>query len=73
VILHALILLFLPVLWLVAAAVAVAACRAASRADAQNEARLALSAGRQGSRGGDSPAGRSDAQGSYGLAVSQGV
>ena len=61
-----LILLSLPAVWLVSAVLAVAACRAAARADR----RLAASAARRGSLGEDSPAGRSEP---YGFAVSQGV
>ncbi len=64
-----LILLSLPAVWLVSAVLAVAACRAAARGDL----RLAASAARRGSRCEDSPAGRSEPNGSYGLAVSQGV
>ncbi len=62
-----LILLTLPLLWLVAAVLAVAACRAASRADARERS----GASRRGSRDG-SPAARSESQ-AYGFAVSQGV
>jgi hypothetical protein len=61
----ALIPLILPSVWLVATVLAVATCRAASRADAEN------GASRQGSRRGESPAVGSGA--SYGFAVSQGV
>ena len=63
----ALILLFLPVVWLVAAVLAVAACRAASSADE----RIAAGASRQGSRRSGTPAGRSESP--YGFVVSQGV
>jgi hypothetical protein len=60
-----LILLTLPLVWLVAAVLAVAACRAASRADAPR-------ADRRGNRRTGSAAARSESL-AYGLAVSQGV
>jgi hypothetical protein len=63
-----LILLTLPLVWLVAAVLAVAACRAASRADARERSR----ARRRGNRQHGSPATRSDFE-AYGFAVSQGV
>jgi hypothetical protein len=63
-----LILLTLPLVWLGAAVLAVAACRAASRADARD----LPGASRRGSRSNGSPAARSESQ-SYGFAVSQGV
>ena len=62
-----LILLSLPLVWLIAAVLAVAACRAASRADARERS----GASRQGGHNG-SPAARSESQ-AYGFAVSQGV
>ena len=64
-----LILLSLPAVWLVSAVLAVAACRAAAGADH----RLAAGAAKGGSRDEDSPAPRSEPNGSYGLAVSHGV
>jgi len=63
-----LILMTLPLVWMLAAVLAVAACRAASRADARER----TLASRRGSRRHGSPATRSEAQ-AYGLAVSQGV
>jgi hypothetical protein len=66
-----LLLLFLPVLWLAAAVLAVAACRAASRADRRAIARRTAGADRQGARLGESPAGYSTPV--YGLVVNQGV
>jgi hypothetical protein len=62
-----LILLTLPLIWLIAAVLAVAVSRAASRADA----RECSGASRRGSQN-DSPAARSERE-SYGFAVNQGV